>query len=47
MTYYSCKECGYIFPDKESAENHWRYDRTGQHSTTDYPEEGKELEEIE
>jgi len=45
MSYFRCTECGYIFPDRKTAENHWRYDRTGEHPTVDNPEKGEEIEE--
>jgi rubredoxin len=46
MSYYRCLECGYIFENRRSAENHWRYDKTGEHSTIDTPEEGEEIEKL-
>ena len=44
--YYRCLECGYIFPSRKEAENHWRYDATGEHNTTDSPVLGEEIEEL-
>jgi len=37
--YWHCTECGYIFEDRQKAENHLRYDVTGEHTETDNPEE--------
>jgi len=47
MSYYQCLECGYIFSSREKAEQHWRADVTGEHSTSDYIEKGEHIGELE